>query len=63
MADIQINLETEQLNRILVWLQDSGILTDYHGHYPERLVLQLGWRELEAEQPEPKVIGIQVGFA
>lgn len=63
MADIKVTVPNDQLQKMLEWMVDQQILTDYHGAYPDRIVLALSWVWVDGGEPRPAVAGVQIGFA
>jgi len=62
MANINIAIPAASVAKLLDWMQKEDILTDYHGVWPSRLVIELGWKPQTDAQPKPYATGIQVGF-
>jgi len=63
MANIIINVPSSQLQNLLDDLVTKDILTDYHGSYPLRLVIELRWIPDDDGSPKPVATGVQIGFA
>lgn len=66
MVNMNINLTPEQqalFQLTLTKLQQSGILTDYHGVYPQQVVLHIGWKPKPDSEPQPVIGHVSLGFA
>lgn len=60
---MKVNINLEKVQEFLDMLQETDILTDYHGSYPVSLTIGIGWQTVVEAEPRPVPTGVTIGFA